>query len=241
MTTLTNSLEGGTNGTTITTGNSGGVSGTAFDDVFIGAGGGLIFSNTHAAHGSLAMNSTSGASGVQAYGGWNSSLGSGLSQVWFRAYFYFASNPAANHGIVYYKTGAGGSQITRLVLSTAGKLIMQDAAGTAQLTSTSSIPLNTWWRVEGFCISSATVGQLEFKMFTSGMDNTSPDETQTSAANLNTGSGIGEELFGQAGTGSANENMFADDVGVSTTAYIGPVGGGVSQAGLLLASGMFPP
>ena len=53
MTTLTNSFEGGTNGTGITAANSGGASGNAFDNVLGQFGGTVTYSSTVAAHGSL--------------------------------------------------------------------------------------------------------------------------------------------------------------------------------------------
>ena len=242
MTDLTNGLEGGSNGTTLTQGsggNTGGASGAFLDDIFIGTSAANTFDNTHAAHGSLSMKCATGASAVQVYGGWNTSLGSGLSQVWFRAYYWIGANPSGNHGIVMFKSASGGSQVARFVLTTTGKIQCNDAANTAitGMTTTNSVNTSAWFRIEGFVISSATVGQVELKLFNS-MDSTTATETLTSAATQNTGSGIGEEIFGQAGSGVASENLWVDDLGVSTTAYLGPATS-VSPAGLLICS--FPP
>ena len=221
MATVTNSFEGGTNGTAITTANSGGASGNAFDNTFLGTGATITYDNTHIAHGNLAFAAAAGATQAQAIVEWNTSLGSGLAQVWFRIYIYLTANPSAAFGPVVIKTGHGGTQCSRVAISTAGVITFNDAANTAQLTFTNNVPLNQWFRLEGFTVASATVGQLEAKLFSS-MDSTSPTETQTSAANLNTGASIGEIQLGGGGAGLKSLTVWFDDIGATDSGYLGP-------------------
>lgn len=227
MTVLTNSAEGGTSGTTVTTGNSGGASGNAFQSVTIsGTGAGLTFDNTHSgAHGSLAYKLTFGSSSSVVAEQWNTSMGT-QSQVWFRLYLYFTGFPAANVGLWSCAPASGTSARMQLKASNPnqGHLLFLNSAGTTILTSTNAVPLNQWFRVEGFVIGSSTAGQLEFKLF-STPDSTTPDETQTSAANVNTNSAsITRYDFGSSGTGITSYSYWIDDAGLSNVGYIGPAG-----------------
>jgi hypothetical protein len=223
---LTNNAEGVTpSGTVPTVGNSGGVSGNAWDSVsVIGAGSNLTSDSAQTAHGGLAYKyvyATAGGANLDAQ--WSTSMGT-QSQVWFRLYLKFTANPTgANLGVWSCAPAAG--TCGRLFVNTTGKLQFNDSAGSAVLTSTNTIPLNQWFRVEGFLTGSATVGQEEFKLF-SGMDDVIPLETQTSAATVNTSSAsITKYDFGMPGTAVTQTiTYWMDDVGVSNTAYLGPVG-----------------
>lgn len=218
MTLLTNSLEGGTNGTTISSVNSGGASGNAFDGTLVsGTGAALTYDNTHAAHGTLAAKVASGSSAGTSYALWSGSIGT-QSQVWFRMYLYYTANPANTHRVF---TGVNGaSNCASLQVTSAGKLQWINSANTAIINSTATIPLNQWFRVEGFLIGSATVGQVETKLFNSP-DASSPDETDTSTANQNTFGSITGNRFGVSGS-TANVTFWMDDLGLSSIAYIGP-------------------
>jgi hypothetical protein len=221
MTLLTNSFEGGTNGTTITTGNSGGASGNAFDVVNNGSGATTAFDSTRAAHGSLSCQIATSATSANSYVQWNTSMGS-QAQVWFRLYLYFTANPAANTRIAQFGSGSAGAFLR---LTSSGTIAVVNLNGGAVITTTSaSIPLGTWFRVEGFVLMSATVGQTELKLFTTAPDAPVPSETDTSAASLNLGAAtISGFLFGVA-TAQANVAAYwQDDLGLSNTGYIGPV------------------
>jgi hypothetical protein len=222
MTTLTNSAEGGTNGTTATTANTGGTSGSAFDSVGIGSGASLIFDNTQAAHGGLSYKFATGATAADVNVKWDTSLGSSLTTVWFRLYGYFTAHPAAKTPICILRSGtANASQVSVLP---SGKIAMSaSASGTNVLTSTGTIPVNTWWRLEGFCTGNASTGQIEFKLFTTSPDAVTPDETQTSSATQNTTGLLSRADFGNSSGALANMGPYwQDDLGVSDAAYLGP-------------------
>jgi hypothetical protein len=218
VTTLTNNFEGGSSGTTITTGNSGGTSGNAFDVVQIGASATDAYDNTRAAHGSLSCKIATPAGATTSYNSWTTSMGS-QSQVWFRLYLYFTANPPANHRVLQLLSG--GSAAAGVIVASNGKLLVVNAAGSSVTTSTATIPLNAWFRIEGFVIGSATVGQTELKLFTSA-DSTTPAETDSSAATQNTTGTLDTYRFGVAVSVASVGPFWMDDIGLSAAGYIGP-------------------
>src|SRR6266704_1706023 len=226
--TWTNSLEGITpSGTTVTAANSGGVSGQAFSasEISIGAGATVASDSTRAAHGALSLKlATGGTSGVFCVG-WDSFTVTG-STLWFRFYAYHTANPAAIYRLA---SAANASSLCAAVyLNTSGTLRVDNASGGTILTLTNAIPLNAWYRVEGFFTFSATAGQAELKLFTSP-DATSPLETQTTTAAQNTSTLATKFFFGDGGSGGANVGPFwEDDVGLGDQGYLGP---SVSAAG----------
>jgi len=219
VTALSNSFEGVTpSGTTVTTGNSGGASGNAFDGVTIGTGATVASDSAHAAHGSLGCQIATGATSAQAFCGWTTSMGT-QAQTWFRMYLYLTANPAAS--IVVFRAVSGGSQAGGMRITTAGKIAMINGAGTNIVTTVTAIPLNAWFRAEGFIIGSATAGQLEAKLFLTP-DAAAADETVTSTAAQNTTGSMDTYEFG-VGTSTANAGPFwEDDLGLSNTGYMGP-------------------
>ena len=228
MTVVTNSFEGGTNGTTITAGNSGGASGNPFDSVSVGSGGTLSFSNAQAALGTLsALAQTTTAAAT--YAAWGASIGT-PAQVWFRIYLYFGTLPSATTRFFTVSNG-GGTGCARFAITTAGKILAADGAGSTITTSTLAIPTAQWFRVEGFATLSASVGQTEVKLFLLP-ENTTADETDTSAANQNTLGSPTLYAFGPD-AGTANQGpYYMDYVGLSSTGYLGP--------GFFLYQGQFP-
>lgn len=219
MTLLTNGFEGiAPSGTTITTGNSGGVSGTAFDTVTIGTGCAVTSDTAHAAHGILSGNFSSTGTSASAFVAWTTSMGT-TTQIWFRGYYYFTANTGANFTLWRVLNGATlGAGVNLL---TSGSLRFVDTNSATIFSTTATIPLNQWWRIEGFVVASATVGQVELKLFKSP-DATTPDETDTSAATQNTGTQFTVYRWGIAANSINIGPFWVDDMGLSNTGYIGP-------------------
>lgn len=215
MTLLLNSFEGGTSGTTITTGNSGGTSGTAFNYVNINGDAALTYNNTHAAHGSLSGHFTTSGSSGSPYLQWSTGT---QTQVWFREYLYFASNPANYHTVLSLINS--GNLCSSVYVNTSGKLYATNTSAVTIFTLTNSIPLNQWFRIEGYVITSATVGQVQLQLFNTP-DSVTPTETQTSAATQNTYTSIAQSNFG-VNANVANVAFWMDDIGLSSTGYLGP-------------------
>jgi hypothetical protein len=219
--TLTNNFEGSTSGTTITTGNSGGTSGNAFDVVTIGGTSTLTYDSTHAAHGTLSAKVTEPPGAVNCFLEWTTSLtGTSLSQAWFRCYIYLTAFPATSTVRVVRAlnsaTFLGGVGIT-----TAGKVVTVNSAGATQTTSTAVVPTNQWFRLEGYIIGSASAGQIQVEIFTSSMDAVSPDETDTTGSAINTANTITALVFGNPSS-QGSYTFWLDDLGASSTGYIGP-------------------
>jgi hypothetical protein len=220
--TVTNDFEGGTNGVAITTSNAGGVGNTQFDQVTVSAGDGAVnFSNAHPGHGTLGMLCQTGATLGEAYVMWSTALGGATGTVWLRAYLYLTANPGTQTRLFRWLnvSNVRGS----VQISTTGKLLTTDSAGSTVATMGNSVPLNQLVRVEAFCTGDAAAGVLECKLFDSP-ESTTPLETLSNSL-LNTGGTIDRVRFGQTGTGIANVTYYLDDVGASTSAYLGPVGG----------------
>ena len=120
---------------------------------------------------------------------------------------------------------AAAANCASVFISTAGKILLADSGGSVRLTSAASIPLNAWWRLEGFCVGSATVGQLSFSIWTTSMDSSgAADETQTSAASFNTLSTITKAIGGCQTTIASVGPYWIDDLAISGTGAVGPVG-----------------
>ena len=100
---------------------------------------------------------------------------------------------------------------------------MRDSGGTARITTANTVPLNAWYRAEGLVTSNATAGQLEVKLFDSP-DSTTPTETQTSAADLDTlGGNINQVRFGPSSTGVARPDLLHGRRGhCPPSGYVGP-------------------
>lgn len=221
MTQLLNSAEGGTIGATVSTANSGGSSGNAWDAVNIGALAGLTYSSAQSAHGRQSLSVTAGSPAANSITEWTTSLtASTVSQIWFRAYFFFPSFSATQCRIVSVRNGAtycGG-----IATTSAGNIVTLNASGGTQTTSTTVLPTNKWVRLEGYIIGSATTGQVQVQIFATNYDGATPDETNTSGATINTNSALNRLDFGNPSS-SASYSFFMDDMGGSTTGLMGPV------------------
>ena len=218
-TTLCNCFDGIANGTTVTTGNSGAASGAAFDTLTIGTGATLAGSTTHTAHNGSSLKVATSATAASSFVQWGTSLGT-VSTCYFRVYGYFTANPSATTGIARFAASSGFAGAFQV--STTGHVLFIDSGSVTQLTSTNAIPLNTWWRLEGFITGSATVGKAQFKCFFGGLDTTTATETQTSPATLNTAGQVTNVRFGQSASLSNIGPYWIDDIGVTTSGYLGP-------------------
>lgn len=213
-----NSAEGGTNGVAVTAANSGGTSGDAFSaDATASATCSFTADNTHPAHGSLGYKVVLGGTAGESYVYWTDPYPK--AAYWHRAYLYWTANPGAVTSI--FRALSGTTVRASVVVNATGNIVLRDAAGTGQATSTNTIPLNATWRIEAYIKGDAAAGQIEAKIFSSP-DSTTPLETVTTAANINTGGTIDRTRIGHAGTGVANVTYWLDDIGVSSGGYMGP-------------------
>ena len=222
---LFNSLEGIASGTTVTQANSGLASGDAFDGTV--SSGTLTADSTYAAHGANSLHVKTAGASTFSYAWWSTSLSLAgtTGKIWFRYYMYLAANPAADDIVLAHCSDSGHATIIAFmrVLAT-GKLRVFNAASGTVLTTTNTVPLNQWFRVEGFIATngSNSGGQYELKLFSTA-DSVTPTETQTSAATQNFGTTVAwSTMFGTDTSTASTIEFWMDDLAVSTDGYQGP-------------------
>jgi hypothetical protein len=227
MPTVTWSAEGGSNGTGITTGNSGGASGTAFDSVSLGAGASAVYDNAQAHNGTLAAKLATGGSAADCSLNWSGAIGT-QTQVFYRAHLWMSANPASNHRLMDAFDSVSGQLCFAVYLTTTGKLMSVNTGGSTIQTTTNSVNLSAFSRIEVMVIGSATVGQVEIKLF-NNPDSATATETLTSAASQNTRGSFNNYRFGAAGDPlPASRTLWLDDLGISTIGYLGPTASAVT-------------
>lgn len=220
---LTNGFDGGTQGTAISTANSG-TYGNAFDVVTTSSGT-ATYDDTYAAHGQFSAKITVSGSGDTAFLEWSSSLpGKQLHQIWFRQYLYFMANPGTS-GRVFAYLNSAGSNCAIIDVNTSGNLFMNDNAGSAMFTFTGAIPLNRWFRIEGYIYNSATAGYASMSLYDSA-DSVTATESHTSAATFDTLANGASVLYGVSAATGAIGPYWMDSIGVSNAGYLGPAYGG---------------
>lgn len=227
--TLLNNFAGGTNGVAITPGNSGGASGSAFDFTEVFGTAALTYVNSPV-HVSAIAGAASNPASQQSDFGWNTSLtATGLAQVWFRIYSDLSTVTSQETRAVQVRNTGGGACCT--VVYENSQLQVTDASGGAILTSALTLPSASYFRVEGFCIGSATVGQVQVKTFLSP-DSATPDETLTSSALQNTSGLVFGIAWGNRFNGGGTTVVHTvGAVGVTDQGYLGPIATGATVSG----------
>jgi hypothetical protein len=228
MTLLQNTLEGGTNATTITTGNSGGASGNAFHAI-VGA---CTYDTTRAAHGTMSakLTPTSGAACNIKYGAQSGGSMLASTSPAARVYAYFTANPSSEYTFLRADDASNAIRF-RINISAAGKLIVSTNDGTStttRWTSTQSVPLNQWVRIEiRAVIAAGTGGSIECAFYVG--DSTSPVDSFT-VSGINTGANAVQSIqFGKYGSDTTATAFWLDEIAVntSTSSFIGPVANAV--------------
>lgn len=218
MAEATANFELGSDGSSILAADPG--SATAWDSVQTN-GNSLTYSNTHA-YGSLSAKFDNTVSpGASNQLTWSTGIGA-LTDWYGRVYLYATANPAGGS----YRLIVDGNNNFPLFVNASGTVSMLDQGGFAVTTGT-AISLNQWVRLEWHWINSATVGQVELKLFNSP-DSTSPTDTQTSGANRNTSASTTQLSFGLSSGGGDAGPIWLDNIVAGATSYPGPVASAAS-------------
>ena len=217
--TRSNTLEGGTNGTTISPANSGGSSGSAFDVAQVGGTNGVCaFETTRAFAGTVSAAIATGATVVDPYVGWTVP---NMPVIYGRFYAYVTANPAANWRICgIYGSSPNVNMRAFIRFTTTGKLVVLDSTSAVVYTTTASFTLNTWIRVEFMVVGSASAGQIWIAMYTG--NGTTAIEQFTSAATFNTAGEIGSVIHGVASPQASVAKAWFDNLAISSSGPIGP-------------------
>lgn len=202
MADLTATFETGVNGNTISTGDPG--SATAWDEIFVLTS--LKYDNNPVAHGLLSAELA----------------GSGTRMTWN------LPNPTDHYGRVYIYTPSIASNFTFLIVDKplftgaatisviGGKITAADSVGGTS-TGVVDVATNQWVRIEYHIVHSATVGQIEVKLFNNA-ESVSPSDVITSPANRNTATDAAGVRFCLSGwVGPIN----MDTIVANATAYPG--------------------
>jgi hypothetical protein len=216
---LVNSFDGGANGVTILPGVSGGASGNAFDAVSIGASATLVFSNTTYASGSLSAQFTTPGTATFNDLQWSNDSVGNQQKIWFRVCCFFSANPANNMILFRALTDNTVLVCASLELNTSGNIIVNNTTSSVVLTSARKIPLNQWFRIEGYFTAPSLGGKVSFSLFSTPVAQV-PVETQATATS--TAGPINIVRFGVIAN-TANLSFYLDSVGISNIGYLGPV------------------
>lgn len=187
---------------------------SAWDQVFRLTGS-AVYDNTQSKTGSLSGKITAGASTT--YCAWTTSLGT-VTDHYGRFYIYFPAFPSGNYGR-FFSVYSGATRAETIYVDTDGKMILNDATGNHPA-FTNAIPTGAWVRMEYHIIHSATVGQVEWKMFLG--DSTSAIETYTSPANRDTQASADGLYYGTPDSGNNAWTVYFDGIVGNAASYPGP-------------------
>lgn len=221
---LSNTFEGGSAGTTLTTANTGGASGDAFQSIVLTP----TFSASPA-RGTLSMQIAQVVYS-ESFVRWDGA-GSLTTNVYARAYLWIPANPTVNQRVIHFIT-SGAAISAAIRISTTGVVIGLNAVGGAitGLTGSTVVAKNQWIRLEARCKSSTTVGELEWRLFNTDPDATSPTETLTSGSTEVLGADTDRLYVGTIGSsGTANQTWNFDDLAFASAGWIGPSGASLSD------------
>lgn len=187
----------------------------------------ITFSTARAAHGSLSyfIQPTAGNSSLVQWASYATQSAAA------RMYIYLTAFPSDVTEFMQINTSeASFDYIGRLALNSTGKLIVYDASG-AIWTSTASLSLNSWQRLElyGAIGGSSTTGTLQ-AAFYAGDSTTAIDSFSTSSANTSTAQAIGMLRFGKVTATSYATSFYMDDLAGQSAAsgFIGPYSGALT-------------
>lgn len=163
MTQLSNNFEGGSEGTDISTVNSGGASGDAFAYVSRSGVDSIVkFAGAAAYAGNYGMRTANRATAGEAQIYWGFGP---VTDVYNRFYFKVTDARASNGSLFWLGNNTGSSMHSRIDLQADGHLVVRDAATNIVATSTLTVTVGSWYRVEFRSIASLTVSQLVCRLY----------------------------------------------------------------------------
>lgn len=225
------------NGTTLTAGSGGNTAGAGenyLDQVTIGGTGAMVFNTSDSIPSSGACCAVTNNAGA-IFGGWSTQVGTISTTTYFEIALKYTANPASQQQLVLFTDGTNRGNLR---LNSAGTLATYNA-GTLLHTFTNTIPLNTWFRVEGFMTPSTTAAEYSVSLYPD-LTSSSATETQDSTG-LVMGSTITFCRFGSQ-LSVTTAQFLVGYFGVSTTGAFGPLpGGGTNAPAGLPAATVVPP
>ncbi len=218
MAQCTADFELGTQGATIATGDTG--SANAWSVITVpGNGGSLTYDNTHA-YGSRAAKMVTGSPGSAGALRWSSGALGTFTDSYGRLYLWTSANPSSN-AVSLVIIASSTVVRCRIKVNTAGKIELADSSNVVQFTSTNSIGLSQWVRLEWHVVLSSTVGHMECKLFNSP-DSITPTETVgDQTTNLSLGGVTANDEQFQWGS-NVSQTAWFDNLVANASSYPGP-------------------
>lgn len=223
MAEYTADFELGVNGNAVTAANPG--SANAWNTVNVAGTTAWTYSNTQK-YGTLSAKLVLDATPNIGYLEWSpATLGAGtLTTVYGRMYMFLPSG----HDqllLLYRGLNNAGTRCFETYLDTTNKILVRDQGGTTRATSTASVSLNQWVRIEYKVVNSVGAGQHEVKLFNNA-DSAVATETMTGAGAFSTLSDTSYIRMGCVASGKASATYYFDNLLLNDTGYPGPAGGG---------------
>lgn len=217
---LSNSFEGGTNGSDVTVANSGGGSGDAFNVVALGASCTKNYSRAQA-RGGLSMAITEPGTGASTYASWTG-FGTLTTVVYFSMDCFFTAVPSVSTHVVRVGNAAATAS-AYIRISSLGIIQGYNAAAAAMAASLGTIAIATgqWSRLEWRIISSTTVGELEWRYY-SAADSTAITETKNATGQVLAADTDGVRLGAASTPVWTSQTHYFDNFRVATANWIGP-------------------
>jgi hypothetical protein len=225
---LTNTAEGGANGTAVTTANSGGASGDPWDFVTRATNTNrFVYRSTGALKGSRSYELATAGTG-QAYLAWwfNATTGRGDQSVLFtRFYGRFPSAPSSNVRLLRLRDPTGAALMSVFIPGNTKRFQLRNGSNQVVWTSNNQVPSNATFRIE--VRWDRVAGQAELRLFLSNPDAAAGSFTESSGTVSGTwiNRTVSEVAYGAAGTTSNFGTLLLDDLGFSDQEWLGPTSG----------------
>jgi hypothetical protein len=215
--TLVNHLSGGTDGVQVTNANSGGEAGDAFSTTSPLA----LYGTTTAITGHTSLKLSNILANTTC--NWTK-LGSLTNNLYIRAYLYLTAFPASNSWLFFRIVDNIGGTCCYLKVNAGTGILQGTVISLADAVSlgTVPIPLNQWVRVEYRVLASTTVGETEWRLYTSPHSTVIRETRQSTGLVLT--ANCDEIHYGLTGASFPTLPFLGclDEVAVSMDGWIGP-------------------
>lgn len=230
MTSISWNAEGGSAGVTISPANSGGASGTAWDTVSIVANGTAVYDNTPALTGNMSAKVATGITSGSVFMQWGAAItalwASGMTTHYGRAYLRYTSLPSVNRIVIQWVDTTLATNRGNFLLLTTGALRLRNAANGTVATFTTTLSIDTTYRLEWRADGSAT-GAYRMDLF---LGNNASAIESIVGGTANFGGTIGGASFGYLTNGASIANQWIDSIQLNDTGLPGPASTNYSQS-----------
>lgn len=226
MTSIAWNAEGGSDGTATSTANSGGASGTAWDTCQRGTNATNEYDSATAGVGALSVLVATGVTSTTAYNRWNGALtalwASGLTTHYGRFYIRVAALPGVDRTIVEFLDTTAATNRANIRLRTDGTIRLRNAASGTVATTTATVSVDTWYRLE-YRIDGTTTGAYELHLY-AGSSTTPIEDIVGGTANF--GGSVGAVSYGYVSNAASLANLWFDGIQINDVGLPGPEASG---------------